>query len=249
MPDPLDASPVDQTAALEAERLLAAAIHDLRAPLAVIQAFAGGLETAARRGEWERFTGDVARIDRSCQHMQRLLQDLGEYLRLGEVRYPSEPCNLGEVWESAWSFVSGEETRSKLMVEVPATWPTVLGHRTSLVRLFQNLLENALRHVDGVPDPYIIVTWETREAQVLVAITDNGSGIDPEKIPALFQPYHQLSGRAGSMGLGLAIAQRIARGHDGDLTLSSRGVGHGAIATVRLQRLRSLFIDQPCIDQ
>jgi|GEM_PF-5110008 len=236
MPEFVDSSSEEQTAALEAERLLAAAIHDLRAPLAVIQGFVGGLETAARHADWERFSGDVSRIDRTCQHMQQLLQDLGEYLRRGTIRPDREPLNLGEIWQSGWSCAAGADKASHISIEFPATWPIVLGHRTSLVRLFQNLVENALRYVDSVPVPRIVVAWELCETDVLITLTDNGNGIDPEQIPALFQPYRQLSGRVGSLGLGLAIAQRIARAHDGELTLSSQGAGTGTTATVRLPR-------------
>ena len=235
MPEPVAPTTDSFAAALEAERLVAATVHDLRSPLLIIQGFVASLECTARKGDWSRFADDVARIERTCGHMQRILFDLAELTRQGSLKLDRDPVSLGEVWQSACEQVPLADNLASLKIQTPEDWPCVPGHRTSLVRLFQNLLDNALRHLQQTPQPRIDVAVRRDPSQVVVTIADNGDGIDPELIPALFQPYRQLSGRAGSVGLGLAIARRIAQVHGGDVTLTSPGAGQGTTATVTLR--------------
>ncbi|MBI1347415.1 GHKL domain-containing protein [bacterium] len=227
-------SPEAELAALEAERLLASAVHDLRSPLLIIQGFAAGLEPAARQGDWPRFAGDMERIVRTCGHMQQLLHELTDFVRSGQVQYHMQPVPFQNIWHHACELLAVQMAEAGVLMTTPDDWPRVLGDETALVRVVQNLLENALRHRRDDEPLQIRLTIDLSETVVTIAIEDNGSGIEPDRIPELFQPFRQLTGRTGSVGLGLAIARRIVDGHGGQLALTSSGSGSGTTAIFTL---------------
>ncbi len=229
---PERSSPADDaTAAWEAELLVSAVAHDLKAPLVTIQGFLMGLESAGRANDWERFAADAQRIQRACTRMRQMLDDLREFARQGQPLREMLPMSFGDVVSEALEQLAGARP-ADVSINVEPDLPEIQGDRIRLLRVVQNVLENALCSVCERKNPVINISAVTEGALVTVLIGDNGQGIDPEHIPRMFQPYRQLSGRGGACGLGLSIAQRIMRAHGGELTLESPGVGHGA--TVKL---------------
>jgi signal transduction histidine kinase len=110
---------------------------------------------------------------------------------------------------------------------------TVLGDRDALIRLFGNLLDNALKYTQrGAVD---IAANEAANGNVSVQISDTGKGIAAEHLPQLFDRFYRVDSSRASpgAGLGLAIAQEIARSHGGRIEVSSQ-VGQGTHFTVTL---------------
>ena len=218
---------------LDAERLLSAAAHDLKAPLLTIQAYASGLESAARQQDWDGFRADTQRIQALCQSLGHLLDDVRELARQGEPLRKTTVVALDGVVHDALERLAGVRPANlELIAAVPL--PRVRGAPERLVRVFQNILENAFRAVREVPHPRIEISSEVSATELIVTIRDNGRGMQPEEIPRIFQPYRQLGGSAGTCGLGMPIAQRIVQVHGGDLTLESQGEGTGVTARIRL---------------
>lgn len=218
---------------LDAERLVSAVAHDLKAPLVTIQGFLSCLESSARRGAWDEFQADVRRIHNTCDRMRRILDDLRELSRQTEPLRQAATVELTHLLSEARALVAGL-CPAQLTFDVPPALPKVTGDALRLTRAFQNVLENAYRALAQQAKPRLVLTCETTRETVTLSLTDNGAGLDPQAIPRVFEPFRQLGASTGESGLGLSIAQRIFQAHGGTLTLSSPGVGQGATVQMTL---------------
>ncbi|OYW19325.1 MAG: hypothetical protein B7Z55_09075 [Planctomycetales bacterium 12-60-4] len=229
----VDRSPpnADAVAALEAELLVSAAAHDLKAPLVTIQGFLSGLEAAARAGDWDRFASDSQRIQRACGRMRQVLDDLRDFTKQRQPLEHVAEVSLADVVDDALEQLAGVQPQ-RIEIVIASDLPRVGGDRVRLMRVVQNVLENAFRSVSEQDYPRVEISALADDRQITLTIRDNGGGVDPSSIPRMFQPYRQLGGKPGDCGLGLSTAQRIMRAHGGELTLESAGIGTGA--TVRL---------------
>jgi two-component system sensor histidine kinase FlrB len=98
------------------------------------------------------------------------------------------------------------------------------GKRKSLVSALTSLLENALQSFDGQEDRCIEISARHAESALLLAVKDNGRGMDDATSARLFEPFYTT--RSDGTGLGLAIARGVARAHGGSIDVtSSPGAG------------------------
>jgi signal transduction histidine kinase len=128
-----------------------------------------------------------------------------------------------------------EANHVALAVDMPATPVTVLGEEALLRRVFENLIDNAVRHTPEGGSITISCRWLGDAVRVVVA--DTGPGIPPNDLPRLFDPLFRgersRNRRTGGAGLGLAIARRIVRAHGGEVTAGNQPHG-GAAFTITL---------------
>jgi signal transduction histidine kinase len=111
-----------------------------------------------------------------------------------------------------------------------------MGDRDRLKQVLINLLRNAAEATRGLSDrtPEVRVSVEPRGPQVLIHIADNGSGIPPEKLDQIWEPFYTTKGDAGT-GLGLDLVRQMVRAQDGEIEVRSE-VGRGSTFTVALPR-------------
>ena len=111
----------------------------------------------------------------------------------------------------------------------------VLGERDDLVRLFENLVENALKY--GAGGKRVEIGMRAENGEAVVSVRDFGPGIAPEHLPRLTERFYRVdvgaSREQGGTGLGLAIVKHILARHRGRLGVESV-IGEGATFTVRL---------------
>jgi signal transduction histidine kinase len=205
----------ERSARLERERILGIVSHDLRSPLWTIRSSADSLQV---RGE---LAADqlklVRRIQRNADRMSRLITDLLDFTRLqqGPLAIRPEPSSLAEiVVESVEDLQQTSARAIELSVETTRD-ASLDGDRVA--QAVANLVQNAMQHsadtarvsvvLRELDDHLELCVWNEGELKV----TDHG---------ALFQPFRRDSTSPG-MGLGLYIAQQIARAHGGDLTVTS----------------------------
>jgi two-component system phosphate regulon sensor histidine kinase PhoR len=121
----------------------------------------------------------------------------------------------------------------------------VRGDRDELIRVFENLIENALKY--GAAGKRVDITLatlarESGEREAAIAVRDDGPGIAPEHLPRLTERFYRVdvieSRAQGGTGLGLALVKHIVQRHRGRLTIDS-APGKGATFTVRMP------LDQP----
>ena len=111
--------------------------------------------------------------------------------------------------------------------------PDVFASRTEIRLLLAQILDNALRAVEGLDsrEPTIKVDTAERSGEVLVTVIDNGDGIAPERRTQVFRPFY--TSRDGAMGLGLTLAGELARRYEGAIKVNSLA-GRGTVARITL---------------
>lgn len=203
------------------------ASHDLQEPLRIVSGYtqllkrhyADKLDDEAK--EYIEYAVDGAK------RMQGLIQDLLAYSRLSTSGKAFVLVDLNDVVQQATVNlrVTIEEVKAKLTI---AKLPTVVGDRTQLIQLCQNLLSNALKfHRTGV-DPSISISSSRDGADWNVSVSDNGIGVEAEyqeRIFVIFQRLHPRETYSGT-GIGLAICKKVVERHGGRIWFEST-VGQG----------------------
>jgi signal transduction histidine kinase len=203
----------------EKDRMLGAIGHDLRTPLASLRVRVEGMED---EGERERMVTTI-------EEMNQTLDDILSLARLGR---PSERETRVDLSALLDQVVDDFQTLGAAvsLADVPRTTVTI--RPTLITRAIRNLIDNAVKY-GGTAE----VGISAEPGGVAVTIDDNGPGIPPDKIDAMFEPFTRLeqsrSRETGGTGLGLALAKAIALQHGGRLTLINRETG-GLRATLWL---------------
>ena len=215
--------------------------HELRNPLAPIRT---GLELM-RAGAPAAALPDVRNMmERQVDHMVHLVNDLLDVARLtqGKLTLRRESVALADVVHQAVDMSRPLVTARKheLAVHLPAQ-PIVLdADRHRIAQVLSNLLNNAAKYTPA--GGRIVLDAYATPAGVTIAVSDNGVGIGPELLPAVFELYTQAPHREGvvqgGLGVGLNLVRKLVQLHAGDVTAASDGAGKGSTFTVTL----------PCID-
>ena len=217
------------------DEFLAMLGHELRNPLAPILT---ALQLMTLRGltgaERERRI-----IERQVKHVVGLVDDLLDVSRItrGKVQLRREYLDLADVIGKAIEMTSPaiEERQHTLLVDVPRGLGAD-GDSARLAQVFANLLTNAAKYTE--PHGTIRITAAREGGEVVVRVSDTGSGIAPEMLPHVFDLFvqeRQAVNRAqGGLGIGLAIVHSLVEAHGGTVTAASGGKGAGSTFAVRL---------------
>ena len=226
-----DLAPLDEIERLRTE-FLGLVSHELREPLAAIKGSAATLlEDAAKLdpAEMREFFRIIAE---QANHMRGLIGDLLDTGRIesGTLSVAPEPSELSDLVEQARSTFLGGGGRHPVLVDLPAGLPLVMADRRRIVQVLNNLLANAARHAPESSPIRVAAAGE--EASVAVSVSDEGSGVAPERLPHLFR-RHAGAGEGPKVGhgLGLAICKGLVEAHGGRIRAQSDGPGRGATFT------------------
>src|SRR5262245_23494669 len=238
-----DLTPLRRVEEMRAD-FVANASHELRTPLAALSGFIHTLRGPARNDPLarDRFLGIM---EAQANRMARLIGDLLSLSRieLNEHRRPDAEVDLvaivRQVIDGLQTLASDREVEVQLSVSPERV--TVRGDRDELIRLFENLVENALKYAASGKRLDITLSQPSAR-EVSVAVRDYGPGIAPDHLPRLTERFYRVdvgeSRAQGGTGLGLALVKHIVSRHGGRLTIESV-LGQGATFTVHLPVLAS----------
>ena len=127
-------------------------------------------------------------------------------------------------------FLKPALEESGAQIRASGDWPRLYGSRDELVRLFQNLIGNAVKYREVGRAPEVSVIASRSATNWTVSIRDNGIGIEPSQIPRLFQVFQRLQARSRfeGAGVGLALCRKIVEHHGGQIHAESAGISQGS---------------------
>jgi len=240
----------DQTEARRVERLrvdfIANASHELRTPLASLVGFIETLQGSAHDDAKarDRF---LAIMREQGRRMARLIEDLLSLSRIEQKQHlrPETIVDFAQTTRSVVDALTPMAADLGVEIRLSATQPAmVVGDRDELLRVAENLIENAIKYgvrADSETAGVVGVTVATTEKEATLSVRDHGPGIAPEHLPRLTERFYRVdptqSRAKNGTGLGLAIVKHILTRHRGKLTITSR-VNHGScfVASVPLHK-------------
>jgi PAS domain S-box-containing protein len=209
------------------EQFAYAASHDLQEPLRVVAGFVKLLEKRYKKKLDEKADEFIGHTIDGVTRMRALIKDLLEYSQVGTkgTRFTDTDCtvmigraisNLRMAIEESGAAVTHDDL------------PHIMGDATQLVRLFQNLIGNAIKF-RRKEKPQIHISAKREEHGWLFSVRDNGIGIEPESAERIFIIFQRLHARGEypGTGIGLAVCKKIVERHGGRIWVESEP-GHGS---------------------
>lgn len=214
--------------------------HELRNPLAAIQNAADllGEETEESTRRWA-----TSVVRRQIGSLARMVDDLVDVSRItsGRIELRRDNVDLCPIIRRAVETVRPliEERQHRIRLSIPNETLFISGDSARLEQLLVNLLTNSAKYTD--PAGLIELTATREHENIAVTVKDNGIGITPDLLSHIFELFVQdkrgLDRSRGGLGIGLALAKRLAEMHSGTLTATSDGPGLGSAFTLVLPAL------------
>jgi signal transduction histidine kinase len=245
-----------EAALKEADRqkneFLAMLAHELRNPLAPIKSAAQLLRMEPLHASQLQLSREV--IDRQLTQLTRLVDDLLDVSRItrGKINLTREPLEVADLIARAVETVAPllHERAHELSTEIPAERLLVNGDCVRLTQVIANILGNAAKYTE--PGGQIRVVVRGLGGELQIRILDSGAGIAPELLPKVFDLFTQFDANAGGaqagLGIGLAIARRLASMHGGSISAHSEGPGCGSEFVIRLPLMAGAVQQLPAMN-
>ena len=221
---------------------LASMSHELRTPLNAI----GGYVELMADGIYGTITEPqrdaLERVTRAQRHLLGLINDVLNLARVeaGRIEYRIEPVRLAGVIDELSAMIEPQVAAKAQRFSVLGIPPrlAVCADHEKLVQILLNLLSNAVKFTP--PDGTIALSASPRDGHVDIVVADSGRGVPADKLESIFEPFVQVRAEASKpnegTGLGLAISRNLARGMDGELSVTSE-VDVGSTFTLTLPAL------------
>ncbi len=207
-------------------QLTANASHELRTPVATIQAY---LESITERSDLSPQTSsDLETVQKEVQHLSRLIDDLftlsrAEVGALEIVTVPVAVSTLVRRVAGAFQALAWQASKVAIVAE-SETDPTIEADPDRLEQVIANLLRNAINHTP--PGGIISVVIEAADDQAVIHVRDTGEGITSDDLPHIWERFYRGSSAASrehrGAGLGLALVRELVTGMGGEITVSSQ---------------------------
>ncbi len=217
------------------QRLLRDVSHELRSPLARLQAALG----LARQRSGGGIDQELDRIEREAERLNELIGQVLSLTRLGGEggEMPREPVDLAALIRAVADDAGFEAGPRKRVVITRSEPATVYGNPELLHSAVENVVRNAVRHTAEGAEVGISLVADAAAGEAAVTVRDHGSGVDEALLEKIFDPFFRASEAreraSGGHGLGLAIARRAIERHRGRIA-AGNAAGGGLEVTIRL---------------
>ena len=217
--------------------------HELKTPLFNIQGYVltlldGGLDDPSINREY------LKRTEKSIERLIRIVEDLDEITQLdsGQITLNITRFDIIALTKEVIEMLEMKARKRKieLVCNKQDKYIYVEGDQEKILQFITNILENSIRY--SVEEGKVIIDFIDMGEHILTEITDNGTGIDPEEVPRVFERFYRTPrGRAAfskGKGLGLAIVKHIIEAHNQTINVRS-SIGVGTTFGFTLKKLTS----------
>ena len=218
------------------DEFLAMLSHELRTPLApVLSLVSATLSDAALTPDLRE---TFSMIQRNVELEARLIDDLLDLTQIasGRLKIALAPVNIHACIEAALDVCQPQipDTNITVHTELAAAQHTVPGDSPRLTQVVWNLVKNSVKFCP--PGGRVEISTTNETGRVIIEIRDNGMGIEPDRLAAIFGAFSRGNPQptATGLGLGLAITRAIIEGHGGEIRAASEGRDRGAVFRVSL---------------
>jgi len=220
------------------DQFIAVLAHELRNPLATIRLATDAMNLLGLKDQ--SAVRLLERLDRQTTAMSRMLDDLLDASRiaLGKVSVNLEGVDVTELLANALDErqLHAQEAGLHLVANLKREPVIAKADRVRLRQIVDNLLANAIKFTPA--GGHIELSFAQEKAYGVITVRDSGIGFDPALAQKLFEPFTQLeqdrNRKPGGLGLGLAIASRLATLQQGSLVAASEGPNRGALFTLKI---------------
>jgi signal transduction histidine kinase len=215
------------------KRMTADITHDLSTPIQIVSGYIEMLENDNVSLTPQRI--DIIKTE--LEHLRRLVSDLTTLTQIEagglDMQLQSvQPALLLERIYHTYQPIAAHQN-VELVLDVPASLPSILVDEGRMLQVLKNLVDNALRYT---PEGGRITLSTSGDEQVQLCVTDTGSGIDAEDLPFVFDRFYRADkargANSGKMGLGLAICKALVTAQGGSIAAESAGKAQGATISI-----------------
>ena len=211
--------------------------HDIKSPIAGIGGLSQLLHRCYRNALDEKGKQICDQILKTSEHVLELIEEINQYIRTKEAPLNFENIQPKEIMETMRDEFAVFLSHNRILWSEPESIPNIKADRISLLRVFRNLVDNAIKY-GGEDLSEIKIEYEESEEFHTFSVSDDGTGIkreDCESIFGLFQRQQTGRGPEGT-GLGLAIVKEIAERHRGKAWVESES-NKGTTFYIRISKI------------
>ncbi|MBZ4687236.1 MAG: kinC [Clostridiales bacterium] len=195
-------------------QLAAGFAHEIKNPLTTVKGFCQ-LEKERPDG---KSNADYMQV--AIEELERVNNLLSDFLKLAKTHEPKlEKINVEEFLHNVEKIIIPQIRLYDIdfSVKVAPGTPEIFVDKEQMTQVFLNLIINAIDAVKGKKGEISIDSYPTSNGQVTIEVSDNGTGIEEEKLNKIFEPFY--SDKEQGTGLGLAISHKIVEAHGGNITV------------------------------
>ncbi|MFN8298697.1 MAG: ATP-binding protein [Chitinophagales bacterium] len=222
----------------ELEQFAYVASHDMQEPLRMIASYIQLIQRGLESGRTDGLTEFMGFVLDGTSRMQALISDLLQFSRVSRKGNPFTRVDMNETARIAIGHLQQKIKENNATVNF-GSMPVVFGDSFQLIRLLQNLADNAIKFKHPDRKPEINISVEERDSDWLFKVSDNGIGIEDKfynRIFVIFQRLHTRNEYEGT-GIGLAVCKKIVERHGGEIWVESEeGKGSTFYFTIKKQQ-------------
>ena len=191
--------------------------HELRTPVALIKGYASTLRRDDAHWDKHTISDSLAVIEEEADRLSKMIDDLLDASRLqaGGLSLNQADVALSSLALRVTQRFAAQSPKHRLSVEFPENFPVILGDETRIEQVMSNLVSNALKYA---PKGEIKISGTVHPEQVVICVSDEGSGIEAKDLPHIFDRFYRSTNavkQTKGAGLGLYLARAIVEAHGG----------------------------------
>jgi len=211
--------------------------HELRTPVALIKGYASTLRRDDARWDKHTISDSLQVIEEEADRLSKMIDDLLDASRLqaGGLSLNQADVAIPSLGRRVVDRFAAQSPKHHLVTEFPENFPVIIGDETRIEQVISNLVSNALKYA---PKGEIKISGTVRPEQVVICVSDEGSGIEAKDLPHIFDRFYRSTNavkQTKGAGLGLYLAKAIVEAHGGRIWADA-GASAGARICFSLPR-------------